>query len=123
MSHTIIISLLHLVCCSHITSIADFARMKEHRQKWEAIIANWKDLICKLTLNNFVTFMESSDVVSPPDIERGKEFLAAEQATINRKRGELLQQMASFRPPMATKSTVYEWKEHIEKLNVQLGEF
>lgn len=97
--------------------------MKEHRQKWEAAVADWKDLICKLTLSDFITFMESGDVVSPPDIERGKELLAAEQAAINRRRRELLQQMAAFRPPMATKSTVYEWKENIEKFNQQLGAF
>ena len=97
--------------------------MKENRQKWEAAVADWKDLICKLTLDNFITFMESSEVLSPLDLKRGKELLAAEQAAINRRRRELLQQMTSLRPPMATKSTVYEWKEHIEKLNQQLGGF
>ena len=95
--------------------------MKEHRQKWESAVLEWKDLICKLTLNQFISFMESSEVVSPPDLERQKEFLAAEQATVNRRREELLQQMAGFRPPVTTKSAVYEWKESVEKLNHQLG--
>ena len=102
---------------------ADFALMKEHRQKWEAAVVEWKDLICKLTLDDFIAFMESGEVLSPPDLERQKELLAAEQAAINRRRGELLQQMVEFRPPAATKSAIYEWKENIESLNQQLRMF
>ena len=60
-------------------------------------------------------------MVSPPDLERQKEFLAAEQSAVNRRREELLQQMAGFRPPVTTKSAVYEWKESVEKLNHHLG--
>ena len=84
-------------------------------------MVEWKDLICKLTLNRFVLFMESSDVVSPPELEREKELLAAEQAVVNGRREELLQQMAEFRPPTTTKSAIYEWKQDVEKLNHQLG--
>ena len=101
--------------------VADFARMKELRQRWESAVVEWKDLICKLTLNQFISFMESSEVVSPPELERQKTLLAAEQAAVNRRREELLQQMAGFRPPITTKSAVYEWKENVEKLNQQLG--
>ena len=96
--------------------------MKEHRHRWENAVVEWKDLVCKLTLNQFVSFMESSEVVSPPEMERQKELLAAEQAAVNRRREDLLQQMAGFRPPVTTKSAVYEWKENVEKLNQQLGE-
>ena len=95
--------------------------MKELRQRWESAVVEWKDLICKLTLNQFISFMESSEVVSPPELERQKALLAAEQAAVNRRREELLQQMAGFRPPITTKSVVYEWKENVEKLNQQLG--
>ena len=95
--------------------------MKEHRQRWESAVVEWKDLICKLTLNQFISFMESSEVVSPPELERQKELLATEQAAVNRRREELLQQMACFRPPITTKAAVYEWKENVEKLNKQLG--
>ena len=103
--------------------VADFVRMKEHRQRWESAVVEWKDLICKLTLNQFISFMESSEVVSPPELERQKELLSAEQAAVNRRREELLQQMAGFRPPVTTKSAVYEWKENVEKLNQQLGRY
>ena len=95
--------------------------MKEHRQRWESAVVEWKDVVCKLTLNRFISFMESDEVVSPADLERQKDFLAAEQAAVNRRREELLQQMAGFRPPITTKSAVYEWKESVEKLNQQLG--
>ena len=97
--------------------------MKEHRQRWESAVVEWKDLICKLTLNQFISFTESSEVVSPPELERQKELLAAEQATVNQRREDLLQQMAGFRPPITTKSAVYEWKENVEKLNQQLGRY
>ena len=97
--------------------------MKEHRHRWENAVVEWKDLVCKLTLNQFVLFMESSEVVSPPEMERQKELLAAEQAAVNRRREDLLQQMAGFRPPVTTKSAVYEWKENVEKLNQQLGRY
>ena len=109
--------------CVILTCVADFARMKEHRQRWESAVVEWKDLICKLTLNQFISFMESSKVVSPPELERQKELLATEQAAVNRRREELLQQMAGFRPPITTKSAVYEWKENVEKLNQQLGTY
>lgn len=105
---------------SHLCT-ADFARMKGHRQRWESAVAEWKDLICKVTLNQFISFMESSEVVSPPELERQKELLATEQAAVNRRREDLLRQMAGFRPPITTKSAVYQWKENVEKLNQQLG--
>ena len=95
--------------------------MKEHRQKWESAVAEWKDLICKLTLNQFISFVESSEVLTPPDLEKQKEFLAAEQTAVNRRREELLRQIAGFRPPVTSKSAVYEWKESMDKLNQQLG--
>lgn len=84
-------------------------------------MVEWKDLICKLTLNQFISFMESSEVVSPPELERQKKLLAAEQAAVNRRREDLLHQMARFRPPTTTKLAVYQWKENVEKLNQQLG--
>ena len=86
-------------------------------------MAEWKDLICKVTLNQFISFMESSEVVSPPELERQKELLATEQAAVNRRREDLLRQMAGFRPPITTKSAVYQWKENVEKLNQQLGRY
>jgi hypothetical protein len=95
--------------------------MKGHRQRWESAVLEWKDLICKLTLNQFISFMEGSEVVSPPELERQKELLAAEQVAVNRRRKELLKQMAGFRPPITTKSAVYEWKDNVERLNQQLG--
>ena len=100
---------------------ADFACMKEHRQKWETALADWRDLTCKTAVDRFIRFMESDEVLDPSDIRKQKDLLAAEQASVNRRRGELLQQMLGFRPPVATKAALYEWKENIESLNQQLG--
>lgn len=94
--------------------------MKEYRQKWEAVVTDWRDLICKLTLNRFIAFIESGEVVTPPELERQKELLAAEQTAVNRRRRDLIQQVVGFRPPSGTKSAIYEWKENVEKLNQQL---
>ena len=114
---------LNLIILQIAPCTADFARMKEHRQRWESTVVEWKDLICKLTLNQFISFMDSSEVVSPPELERQRRLLAGEQAAVNRRREELLQQMAGFRPPITTKAAVYEWKEDVEKLNQQLGRY
>ena len=40
------------VVSSHSTS-ADLMREKEHRQKWEAAVVEWRDLTCNLTLEKF----------------------------------------------------------------------
>jgi len=37
---------------SHLTS-ADFMREREHRQKWEAAVVEWRDLMCKTALDKF----------------------------------------------------------------------
>ena len=37
---------------SHSTS-ADLMREREHRQKWEAAVVEWRDLTCNLTLEKF----------------------------------------------------------------------
>lgn len=37
---------------NHLTS-ADFMREREHRQKWEAAVVEWRDLMCKTALDKF----------------------------------------------------------------------
>ena len=65
--------------------------------------------------------MESEAVCSPPELERLRGFLSAEQGGINRRREGLLQQLGSMRPPTATKMAVYEWMENVSSLHKQLG--
>ena len=101
--------------------LADFASMKEHRQKWETAVADWRDLTCKTAVDGFIKFMESDKVLDPVDVRKQKGLLAAEQVAINRRREELLQQILGLRPPVATKAALYEWKENVESLNQQLG--
>ena len=67
--------------------------------------------------------MESDIVRKPPEMEKLREFLAAEQGSLTRRREELLQQLSSMRPPKATKTAVYEWNESVTKLHKQLGEW
>ena len=66
--------------------------------------------------------MASDVVLCPPDLEKLRTFLAAEQAGLTRRREELLQKLACFRPPGASKLAMYEWNESIESLHQQLGE-
>ena len=41
-----------IVAPSRSTS-ADLMREREHRQKWEAAVVEWRDLTCNLTLEKF----------------------------------------------------------------------
>ena len=79
--------------------------------------------MCKLTRDDFTSFMESEEILRPAEMESLKELLSAEQAAVQRRRMDLLQQMAELRPPRATKTIVYEWGESMEKLHQQLGEW
>lgn len=35
------------------STLADLMREREHRQKWEAAVVEWRDLTCNLTLEKF----------------------------------------------------------------------
>ena len=63
----------------------------------------------------------ASDVVLSPDLEKLRTFLVAEQASLTKKREELLQKLGTLRPPGANKVAMYEWNESAEKLHQQLG--
>ena len=65
--------------------------------------------------------MASDAVLSPPDLEKLRTFLVAEQASLTKRREELLQKLGSLRPPGASKVAMYEWNESAEKLHQQLG--
>ena len=65
--------------------------------------------------------MVSGAVLSPPDLEKLRTFLVAEQASLTKRREELLQKLGSLRPPGANKVAMYEWNESAEKLHQQLG--
>ena len=63
----------------------------------------------------------ASDVVLSPDLEKLRTFLVAEQASLTKRREELLPKLGSLRPPEASKVAMYEWNESAEKLHQQLG--
>ncbi len=65
--------------------------------------------------------LRCEDLVESPDLERLREWLGVEQGGVNRRREELLAQLAAMRPPQACKAAVYEWNENIMKLHKQLG--
>ena len=65
--------------------------------------------------------MASDAVLSHPDLEKLRTFLVAEQASLTKRREELLQKLGSLRPPGASKVAMYEWNESAEKLHQQLG--
>lgn len=65
--------------------------------------------------------MASDVILSPPDMEKLRTFLVAEQASLTKRREELLQKLGSLRPPGASKVAMYEWNESAEKLHQQLG--
>ena len=125
-------------------------REREQRQKWEATVTDWRELHRRTTLEKFQYvsyihcsllklvqshthlhththththsgYMESDAVHSPPDLEKLRGFLSAEQGRINRRREGLLQELASLRPPAATKVAMYEWMENVSSLHKQLG--
>ena len=66
------------------------------------------------------SYMTSDAVLSPPDLEKLRTFLVAEQASLTKRREELLQKLGSLRPPGASKVAMYEWNESAEKLHQQL---
>jgi len=105
--------------CSHLVT-ADFMREREHRQKWEAAVVEWRDLMCKTALDKFKSYMASDVVLCPPDLEKLRTFLAAEQASLTKRREELLQKLGDLRPPGASKLAMYEWSESVESLHQQL---
>ena len=116
-------------------------REREQRQKWEATVTDWRELQRRTTLEKFqyvsythcsltsITlththththsgYMESDTVHSPPDLEKLRGFLSAEQGRINCRREGLLQELDSLRPPAATKVAMME---NISSLHKQLG--
>lgn len=66
--------------------------------------------------------MASDVVLCPPDLEKLRTFLTAEQASLTKRREELLQKLGDLRPPGASKLAMYEWSERVESLHQQLGE-
>lgn len=65
--------------------------------------------------------MRGDAVQHPASVERAREWLASEQAEINHKRVELLEQFGSMRPPQASKSFVQDCHKEAELLNQRLG--
>ncbi|XP_065918030.1 coiled-coil domain-containing protein 180-like isoform X2 [Dysidea avara] len=102
--------------------IVEVEREKEYRVKWQDKVEEWKQLMQQIAEEQFREYMNSELVCNPVEVNKLKEFLIAEQKSINRKRQELLQQISSLGPPAVNKSLVYEWHRTVTRLHNQLQE-
>ncbi len=99
----------------------ELSREREHRDRWEGLLEEWRELVCQATLNQFQAFLSSEPVSDPPGLQRVRESLVAEQKSIQRRRERILEQVATLVPPKATRTMVYEVKASADKLHQQLG--
>ncbi len=99
----------------------ELSREREHRDRWEGLLEDWRQLICQATLNQFQAFLSSEPVSDPPGLQRVRESLVAQQRSIQIRREGILEQMATLVPPRATRTMVYEIKSSADKLHKQLG--
>ncbi len=96
---------------------------REWRDRWEGLLKDWKQLVCQATLNQFQIFLSSELIADPPDFQRVKEHLIAEQRGIQQRREELLEQVGALAPPKATRTIIYLLKATADKLHQELGKY
>ncbi|KAL5484522.1 hypothetical protein EMCRGX_G021038 [Ephydatia muelleri] len=100
--------------------IVELMKERELHEQWEAIVCEWKEEVCSDVTSKFRSYMESDAVRDPPELQKVKALLKAEQTAVTRQREELLNQFSAMKPPKATKLAIYEWNEKVLRLQHQL---
>ncbi|RUS87182.1 hypothetical protein EGW08_005022, partial [Elysia chlorotica] len=65
-------------------------------------------------------FMATPAVVTPPGVENVRMSLITDQEVLNRQRLELVETLCDMKPPNATKSAVYRWRQDMKTLTTEL---
>lgn len=99
---------------------ADVEREKAQRTVWRRRLEEWKKLNTKLAVESFKEFMTTPAVVSPPGVENVRMSLITDQEVLNRQRLELVETLCDMKPPNATKSAVYRWRQDMKSLTSEL---
>eukprot|EP00731_Ephydatia_muelleri_P024678 Em0016g949a len=72
--------------------IVELMKERELHEQWEAIVCEWKEEVCSDVTSKFRSYMESDAVRDPPELQKVKALLKAEQTAVTRQREELLNQ-------------------------------
>ncbi|GFO20007.1 coiled-coil domain-containing protein 180-like [Plakobranchus ocellatus] len=99
---------------------ADVEREKAQRTMWRRRLEEWKKLNTKLAVESFKEFMATEAVVHPPGVENVRMSLITDQEVLNGQRLELVETLCDMKPPNATKSAVYRWRQDMKTLTDEL---
>ncbi|KAK2168023.1 hypothetical protein LSH36_21g05035, partial [Paralvinella palmiformis] len=79
------------------------------------------DLQRLLDKESQVKYMESKEVVQPPNVQEVLETMYEEQEKLNKERLELILSLRELNPPSSTKTRVYQWNEKLTTISKSLG--
>lgn len=82
---------------------------------WNDRVQQWKTLNADIAIKQFIDFMQSEKVGSPPEVEGVTYQFLMEQKQLELKRKDILEQLLEFKPPAATKASVYNWNSALAK--------
>lgn len=111
----------YIQLCKSLLS-ATLEQEKVSLLEWKRITNRWREIVCNVQEQKFRDYMSSDSITDPENVKHLRTELHSKQEMINKYRQDLLHQLSVLKPPRATKSIVYEWKEKYLKLEKQLSE-
>ncbi|XP_076821823.1 coiled-coil domain-containing protein 180-like isoform X2 [Clavelina lepadiformis] len=105
----------------------DIEREITQHRTWSERFKDWKKLNAEVAVKQFIEFMQSEEIVSPPEVAKVMATLLDEQKELSERRFSIMEQIRELKPPSSTKSSVYKWNtaltkahEDIDKLHIKL---
>nr|CAB3228335.1 coiled-coil domain-containing protein 180-like [Phallusia mammillata] len=99
---------------------SDIEREISQHMTWEERVKDWKKLNAEIAVKEFIFFMETDEILEPPEVKEVMESLLAEQRRLSNDRKEMLEQLKELKPPTSTKPSVYKWNSALSKANEEL---
>ncbi|KAH9500705.1 hypothetical protein Btru_076321 [Bulinus truncatus] len=99
---------------------ADVEREKAHRIFWQMRVEDWKAAHIKITIENFKNFMMTDAVTQPASISQVITNFKLDQEQLRVQCEALVESLSEMKPPAATKSAVYQWRNDANKVIIEL---